>query len=158
MFAFKSSNLVAVSPCRSGVSAAVADSGSVGRRIEAGNVCAKRTFSDLGRSSGDRSGSGGQLVASQRVPALGASLFSLTLYSGLVLFSALVLLDTQRVIQYGEAVEQDKAIFAYSMDDFARRCDTFDPINAQIGFYAGILNIFVRIAAILGHVSHRRRR
>lgn len=89
---------------------------------------------------------------------LGASLYSVALYGGLVLFGAFLLYDTQRVIRRAEAADNHQPIVMFGMDDGARRRYSFDPINAQIGLYADVLNIFIRIAMILsGGGSNRRR-
>jgi len=65
--------------------------------------------------------------------ALGAGLYSISLYGGLLLFSAFLLYDTQKVIKYAEAVPPNSAV-------------PFDPINASMSIYLDTINIFIRIA------------
>jgi len=71
--------------------------------------------------------------------ALGAGVWSIALYGGLILFGGFILYDTQKILhraenhpppnQYGVAV--------------------FDPVNNSISIYADTINIFIRIAQIL---------
>lgn len=49
--------------------------------------------------------------------ALGAGLYSISLYGGLVLFSGFLLYDTQRIVRYAEMVPPGGV-------------HTYDPINA----------------------------
>ncbi|OXA38966.1 growth hormone-inducible transmembrane protein [Folsomia candida] len=65
--------------------------------------------------------------------ALGAGLYSIALYGGLVLFSGFLLYDTQKVIRRAEAVPPNSVV-------------PFDPINASMSIYLDTVNIFVRIA------------
>eukprot|EP00096_Caligus_rogercresseyi_P013932 TRINITY_DN649_c0_g1_i1.p1 TRINITY_DN649_c0_g1~~TRINITY_DN649_c0_g1_i1.p1 ORF type:complete len:317 (+),score=86.70 TRINITY_DN649_c0_g1_i1:34-984(+) len=65
---------------------------------------------------------------------LGASLYSLSLYGGLILFGGFVLYDTQKIIYKAENTP---------------RYVGWDPINASSGIYMDTLNIFIRIAQIL---------
>ncbi|CAG2119244.1 unnamed protein product [Medioppia subpectinata] len=76
--------------------------------------------------------------------ALGAGLFSLSLYGGLVLFSAFLLYDTQRIVRKAEThpVYADRP---------------FDPINASISIYLDVINIFVRLVTILSMGGGRRK-
>ncbi|KFD55240.1 hypothetical protein M514_03881 [Trichuris suis] len=76
---------------------------------------------------------------------LGASLYSIVTYGGLVLFSGFLLYDTQRVIKLAEVYPQ-----------LALR--PYDPINAQMGIYLDTINIFMRIALILAGGGGNRRR
>ncbi|CDW53107.1 growth hormone inducible transmembrane protein [Trichuris trichiura] len=76
---------------------------------------------------------------------LGASLYSIVTYGGLVLFSGFLLYDTQRVIKLAEVYPQ-LAIRPY------------DPINAQMGIYLDTINIFMRIAILLAGGGGSRRR
>jgi len=78
--------------------------------------------------------------------ALGAGLYSIALYGGLVLFSAFLLYDTQRIVRKAET---------YPL--YAER--PFDPINASISIYLDVINIFVRIVTMLamGGGGGRRR-
>jgi FtsH-binding integral membrane protein len=70
---------------------------------------------------------------------LGLSLYSLSIYGGLVLFSMLLLYDTQRIVKKAET----------SMH--------FDPVNESIAIYLDTLNIFIRIATILATGGGRRK-
>ncbi len=69
---------------------------------------------------------------------LGLSLYSLSVYGGLVLFSMFLLYDTQRIVKKAE----------HSMH--------FDPVNESISVYADILNIFIRIASIMAGSNKRK--
>ncbi|XP_054165017.1 growth hormone-inducible transmembrane protein-like [Oppia nitens] len=77
--------------------------------------------------------------------ALGASLFSLSVYGGLLLFSAFLLYDTQRIVRKAEThpVYTDRP---------------FDPINASISIYLDVINIFIRLVTILGMGGAGKRR
>lgn len=76
--------------------------------------------------------------------ALGAGLYSVALYGGLVLFSAFLLYDTQRIIHAAEV-----------HSPYAAR--PYDPVNASISIYMDTINIFVRIATILAGGGNRKR-
>lgn len=76
--------------------------------------------------------------------ALGAGLYSISIYGGLVLFSMFLLYDTQKIIRNAE----HHPVYA------AR---PYDPINNSIGIYMDTINIFIRIATILSGGSSRRR-
>lgn len=69
--------------------------------------------------------------------ALGAGLYSIVMYGGLILFSAFLLYDTQKIVKRAELHP------AYN------GAPKFDPINASIGLYLDILQIFIRMAMIL---------
>lgn len=75
--------------------------------------------------------------------ALGASLYSISLYGGLLLFSAFLLYDTQRVVRKAETHPY------YSMVPY-------DPVNASISIYMDVINIFVRLVAILSGSGKKR--
>lgn len=68
--------------------------------------------------------------------ALGAGLYSLSVYGGLLLFSGFLLYDTQRIIRAAEVYP----LYAPH---------PFDPVNASISIYLDTINIFIRIAVIL---------
>jgi len=68
--------------------------------------------------------------------ALGAGLYSLSVYGGLVLFGAFLLYDTQRIVKSAENHPND-GVKAY------------DPVNHSISIYMDTINIFIRIAMIL---------
>uniref|UniRef100_A0A0N5AF69 Growth hormone-inducible transmembrane protein n=1 Tax=Syphacia muris TaxID=451379 RepID=A0A0N5AF69_9BILA len=87
----------------------------------------------------------------------GASLASIVIYGGLILFSAFLLHDTQRVVKQAEGYPmRSNRMMQYG--EFSRgQYRGFDPINAQISIYLDILNIFIRMAMILGTGSNRRR-
>jgi len=75
---------------------------------------------------------------------LGAGLYSVALYGGLVVFGGFLLYDTQRVIRAAESHPM------YGVRPY-------DPINAQMGIYLDALNIFIRIAMILAGGGNRRK-
>jgi len=70
--------------------------------------------------------------------ALGAGLYSISIYGGLVLFSMFLLYDTQLVMKKAE-------------EHPPGTLQPFDPINASLRIYIDALNIFIRIATILAH-------
>lgn len=76
--------------------------------------------------------------------ALGAGLYSISIYGGLVLFSMFLLYDTQKIIKNSE-----------NYPVYAPR--PYDPINNSIGIYMDTVNIFIRIATILSGGNSRRR-
>lgn len=76
--------------------------------------------------------------------ALGAGLYSIALYGGLVLFSAFLLYDTQKIVRKAETHSPYAAV-------------PYDPVNASIGIYMDTINIFVRIATILAGGGSRKR-
>jgi len=82
--------------------------------------------------------------------ALGAGLYSVSLYGGLLLFSAFLLYDTQRIIAQAER---------YPASPRLHNVPPYDPINAAMAVYLDTLNIFIRIATILagGGGSQKRR-
>uniref|UniRef100_A0A1A9V6J6 Growth hormone-inducible transmembrane protein n=1 Tax=Glossina austeni TaxID=7395 RepID=A0A1A9V6J6_GLOAU len=77
--------------------------------------------------------------------ALGAGLASMSLYGGLLLFSGFLLYDTQRIVRIAEVYPEYTPI-------------PFDPVNASISIYMDVLNIFIRIAMILGGAGGNNRR
>lgn len=76
--------------------------------------------------------------------ALGAGLYSISLYGGLVLFSGFLLYNTQRIVRRAESHPYYAAV-------------PYDPVNASIGIYMDTINIFVRIATILAGGGNRRK-
>ncbi|XP_041362834.1 growth hormone-inducible transmembrane protein-like [Gigantopelta aegis] len=76
--------------------------------------------------------------------ALGAGLYSISIYGGLVLFSLFLLYDTQKIVRHAETYP------TYAVQPF-------DPINACIGIYLDVFNIFIRIAMILAGGGGRRK-
>ncbi|XP_023224034.1 growth hormone-inducible transmembrane protein-like isoform X3 [Centruroides sculpturatus] len=76
--------------------------------------------------------------------ALGAGIYSISLYGGLLLFSGFLLFDTQRIIKKAEMYPM------YGMKPF-------DPINASISIYLDTINIFIRIATILAGGGSRKK-
>lgn len=76
--------------------------------------------------------------------AFGAGLYSVALYGGLILFSAFLLYDTQRIIRAAET-HSPYAVKPY------------DPVNASISVYLNTMNIFIRIATILAGGGNKRR-
>lgn len=76
--------------------------------------------------------------------SLGAGLYSISIYGGLVLFSMFLLYDTQKVIKRAE----NHPVYS---------AQKFDPINACMGIYMDTINIFIRIATILAGGGGRRK-
>ncbi|GFT22009.1 growth hormone-inducible transmembrane protein [Nephila pilipes] len=76
--------------------------------------------------------------------ALGAGLYSISMYGGLVLFGAFLLYDTQRIVHSAE----NYPVYAYK---------PYDPVNASISIYLDTLNIFIRIAMLLAGGGSRRK-
>ena len=86
-------------------------------------------------------------IASNFLPAttaLGAGVYSLALYGGLILFGGFMLYDTQKIIHRAEHHP------TYGVTKY-------DPINNSIGIYVDTLNIFIRIAQILAMNQGRRK-
>ncbi|XP_063236213.1 growth hormone-inducible transmembrane protein-like [Bacillus rossius redtenbacheri] len=75
--------------------------------------------------------------------ALGAGLYSMSVYGGLLLFSGLLLYKTQRIIREAEVVPM-----------YGQR--QFDPVASAIAIYMDIINIFLRVAMILAGGNRRR--
>ncbi|CAH1131084.1 unnamed protein product [Ceutorhynchus assimilis] len=80
--------------------------------------------------------------------ALGAGLYSVSLYGGLLLFSAFLLYDTQRIILQAER---------YPANPEAQGVKPYDPINSAISIYLDTLNIFIRIATMLAMGGNRKK-
>ncbi|XP_051968832.1 growth hormone-inducible transmembrane protein-like [Xyrauchen texanus] len=76
--------------------------------------------------------------------ALGAGLYSVAVYGGLVLFSLFLLYDTQKVIKRAETHP------LYGVQKY-------DPINACMGIYMDTLNIFMRLVMILANGGNRKK-
>jgi len=70
--------------------------------------------------------------------AMGAGLASVAIYGGLILFGMFLLYDTQKIIHKAE-----RHPVGYG-------APPFDPVNASMGIYMDTINIFIRIATILG--------
>ncbi|XP_060097030.1 growth hormone-inducible transmembrane protein [Heteronotia binoei] len=77
--------------------------------------------------------------------ALGAGLYSVSVYGGLVLFSLFLLYDTQKVVKRAETQP------LYGVQKY-------DPINACMGIYMDTLNIFIRVATMLATSGNSRRK
>lgn len=71
-------------------------------------------------------------------------LYSLSVYGGLLLFSFLLLYDTQKIIKRAETYPR------YGVEKY-------DPINACLGIFMDTLNIFVRMVTILSGGTGRRK-
>ena len=87
-------------------------------------------------------------IASAFLPpttALGAGVYSIALYGGLVLFSGFLLYDTQKIIYRAENHPQ------YGLNKY-------DPINNSISIYLDTVHIFIRIAQILAMSGGSRRK
>ncbi|XP_071454199.1 growth hormone-inducible transmembrane protein-like [Hetaerina americana] len=76
--------------------------------------------------------------------ALGAGLYSISLYGGLLLFSGFLLYDTQRIVKAAERHPPYAPV-------------PYDPVNAAISIYLDTVNIFIRIATILSGGGNRRK-
>ncbi|CAL9699276.1 unnamed protein product [Knipowitschia caucasica] len=76
--------------------------------------------------------------------ALGAGLYSVAVYGGLVLFSLFLLYDTQKVIKRAET----HPVYA---------AQKYDPINACMGIYMDTINIFMRLVMILSGNTGRKK-
>uniref|UniRef100_A0A2K6SD22 Growth hormone inducible transmembrane protein n=1 Tax=Saimiri boliviensis boliviensis TaxID=39432 RepID=A0A2K6SD22_SAIBB len=74
----------------------------------------------------------------------GATLYSVAMYGGLVLFSMFLLYDTQKVIRCAEVTPM------YGVQKY-------DPINSMLGIYMDTLNIFMRVAAMLATGGNRKK-
>lgn len=74
---------------------------------------------------------------------IGLGLYGISLYGGLIVFSGLLLYDTQKTIKKAELHP------AYSMAPY-------DPINNSLHIYMDIVNIFVRMLAIFGGQQRKR--
>lgn len=91
--------------------------------------------------------------------ALGASLASLVVYGGLILFSGMLLYHTQQIIRHAENLPSGGYQTFYNQygQPFQTKTDYYDPINAQMSLYADILNIFIRLAMIFGGGNNRKK-
>lgn len=74
---------------------------------------------------------------------IGLGLYGITLYGGLLVFSGLLLYDTQKTIKKAELHP------AYSMAPY-------DPINNSLHIYMDIINIFIRMVQIFGGGQRRK--
>ncbi|OQR72672.1 growth hormone-inducible transmembrane protein-like [Tropilaelaps mercedesae] len=79
--------------------------------------------------------------------ALGAGLYSISLYGGLVLFSMFLLYDTQRIIKKAETHPPPNY----------RLAAPYDPINSSMSIYMDTINIFIRILTILAGGGSRKK-
>uniref|UniRef100_A0A8C5RPT0 Growth hormone inducible transmembrane protein n=1 Tax=Laticauda laticaudata TaxID=8630 RepID=A0A8C5RPT0_LATLA len=77
---------------------------------------------------------------------LGAGMYSVAIYGGLVLFSLFLLHDTQHVIRRAE-----------SQPYLVVGVRKYDPINACMGIYMDTLNIFIRVATMLASGGGRKK-
>jgi len=77
--------------------------------------------------------------------AMGAGLYSVAMYGGLILFGAFMLYDTQKIIHKAE-----RHPVGYG-------AQPFDPVNASMSIYMDTINIFIRIAQILASGGGRRK-
>lgn len=83
--------------------------------------------------------------------ALGASLYSISMYGGLLLFSGFLLYDTQKIVKRAETWPTASRHGGVQNPAYAgTTMQSFDPINASISLYLDIINIFIRMAMILG--------
>uniref|UniRef100_K7F6Q1 Growth hormone inducible transmembrane protein n=1 Tax=Pelodiscus sinensis TaxID=13735 RepID=K7F6Q1_PELSI len=79
--------------------------------------------------------------------AFGAGLYSVAVYGGLILFGMFLLYDTQKVIKRAET----HPVSVYGVAKY-------DPINSCMGIYMDTLNIFIRVATMLGIGGSNRRK
>uniref|UniRef100_A0A8R1V3Y2 Growth hormone-inducible transmembrane protein n=1 Tax=Pristionchus pacificus TaxID=54126 RepID=A0A8R1V3Y2_PRIPA len=87
--------------------------------------------------------------------ALGAGLASIVVYGGLILFSAFLLYDTQRVVKHATMHPQPGQYGGYGYEG---HIGSFDPINAQMSIYMDVLNIFIRLAMIMSGMGGNKRK
>jgi len=80
--------------------------------------------------------------------AAGLTLFSLSMYGGLILFCLMILHDTQRVI--------DNAKKTPPGGDVLSGKQLFDPVNNSMSIYMDAVNIFVRMLMIMGNNNKRK--
>merc|ERR1712079_621170 len=86
-------------------------------------------------------------IASNFLPpttALGAGMYSIAIYGGLILFGGFILYDTQKIIYKAERHPVGYGVQKY------------DPINSSMGIYTDTINIFIRIAQILAGGNRRK--
>merc|ERR1719415_276501 len=77
--------------------------------------------------------------------AVGAGMYSVAMYGGLILFGAFLLYDTQKIIHKAER------------HPVGWGAQPFDPVNASMSIYMDTINIFIRIAQILASGGNRRK-
>merc|ERR1711963_1045621 len=77
--------------------------------------------------------------------ALGAGMYSIAIYGGLILFGGFILYDTQKIIYKAERHPVGYGVQKY------------DPINSSMGIYTDTINLFIRIAQILAMQGGRRK-
>ncbi|GMR49175.1 hypothetical protein PMAYCL1PPCAC_19370, partial [Pristionchus mayeri] len=87
--------------------------------------------------------------------AAGAGLASIVIYGGLILFSAFLLYDTQRVVKQASMYPHKDQFRGYGYEGMEMK--SFDPINAQMSIYMDVLNIFIRLAMIMGGMNGKRK-
>lgn len=75
--------------------------------------------------------------------ALGAGMFSIAVYGGLILFGGFLLYDTQKIVHRSQHHPQ------YAVE-------RYDPVSNSISIYMDTINIFIRIAQVLA-MSNRRK-
>ncbi|CAB3230807.1 unnamed protein product [Arctia plantaginis] len=76
--------------------------------------------------------------------ALGAGLYSLSMYGGLIVFSGFLLYDTQAIVKRAEITPV-----------YGPR--PYDPIDSAVSVYLDIINIFMRIAMIMSGGGNKRK-
>lgn len=76
--------------------------------------------------------------------ALGAGLYSVSMYGGLVLFGLFLLYDTQKIIKRAETHPTYAAV-------------PYDPVNNSVSIYMDTINIFIRVAMLLAGGGNRRK-
>lgn len=84
-------------------------------------------------------------IASAFLPpsgALGGGLYTVAVYGGVALFSAMILYQTQSIVKRAEQLPQHV---------------TYDPLASSIGIYMSTINLFVRIVQILMARGNKRK-
>jgi len=88
------------------------------------------------------------------VSRIGAAALSFQLYGGLVLFGGFLLYDTQNVVKRAETHPPPNTSYDHYNDVDV---PLYDPINNSMHIYMDTLNIFIRLATILGMGNTKKR-
>lgn len=86
--------------------------------------------------------------------AAGMTLYSISMYGGLVLFSLLLLYNTQKTIKKAESHPAPPPPNSYIFQQ--RHIKPYDPINSSMAMYMDVVNIFMRIAIMMANGNRRR--
>jgi len=79
--------------------------------------------------------------------AAGITLQSISMYGGLLLFSCLLLYNTQKTVKKAETHPQPSVYYKQR---------PYDPVNACMSMYMDVVNIFVRIAMMMAGGNRRK--